>query len=287
MNGLPTQKTQIQYSFTALQNTFSLTGANIAAGNTGTAVLTGIPFTAYTVVLSETRSDTPYFNLAEGVVIIDAHTITATPGWNGTVSLPITAPANASTGNYPIAASGSGTVKSASITVAATTISLIFDAPPSDAVSGLFAEGDYIKLSGTVKGALSNVDIYFYITGPNLPENGVSLTGTPVVDGDPSTFTIFTYSIVLNLWEGGWITSGFEPGTYTIHANLQPYGYIESSTPKGKGYSSDISHDYVISDQSIHAKSDETNSSYFTQGDYLRYNISARGIPGTKERCVW
>lgn len=282
LNGLPTQKTQIQYSFTAVQSTFSLTGANIAAGNTGTAVLTGIPFTAYTVVLSETGSDTPYFNPAEGVVIVDPHTITATPGWNGTVSLPITVPANASAGNYPITASGSGTVKSASITVAATTISLIFDAPPSDAVSGLFAEGDYIKLSGTVKGALSNVDIYFYITGPNLPENGVSLTGTPVVDGDPSTFTIFTYSIVLNLWEGGWITSGFEPGTYTIHANLQPYGYIESSTPKGKGYSSDISHDYVISDQSIHAKSDETNSGYFTQGDYLRYNISARGSPGTK-----
>ncbi len=282
LNGLPTQKTQIQYSFTAVQSTFSLTGANIAAGNTGTAVLTGIPFTAYTVVLSETGSNTPYFNPAEGVVIIDAHTITATPGWNGTLSLPITVPANASAGNYPITASGSGTVKSASITVAATTISLIFDAPPSDAVSGLFAEGDYIKLSGTVKGALSNVDIYFYITGPNLPENGVSLTGTPVVDGDPSTFTIFTYSIVLNLWEGGWITSGFEPGTYTIHANLQPYGYRESSTPKGKGYSSDISHDYVISDQSIHAKSDETNSGYFTQGDYLRYNISARGSPGTK-----
>ncbi|NCU27472.1 hypothetical protein EOM86_12280, partial [Candidatus Nomurabacteria bacterium] len=178
LNGLPTQKTQIQYSFTAVQSTFSLTGANIAAGNTGTAVLTGIPFTAYSVVLSETGSDTPYFNPAEGVVIIDAHTITATPGWNGTLSLPITVPANASAGNYPITASGSGTVKSASITVAATTISLIFDAPPSDAVSGLFAEGDYIKLSGTVKGALSNVDIYFYITGTNLHENGVSLTAT-------------------------------------------------------------------------------------------------------------
>ncbi len=282
LNDLPTQKTHVQYSFTAVQSTFSLTGANITAGNTGTAVLTGIPFTAYTVVLSETGSDTPYFNPTEGVVIIDTHTITTTPRWNGTVSLPITVPANTPAGNYPITASGSGTVKSASITVAATAISLIFDAPPSDAVSSLFASGDYIALSGTVKGAQSNVDIYFYITGPNLPENGLSLTGTPVVDGDPSTFTIFTYSIVLNLWQGSWITSGFEPGTYTIHANLQPYGYVESRTPTGLGYSSDISNYYVISDQSIHAKSDETNSGYFAQGDYVRYNISAIGSPGTK-----
>ncbi|MEA5038000.1 hypothetical protein SDC9_17360 [bioreactor metagenome] len=282
LNSIPKDKTRIQYSFTAVQSTFDLTGARIAAGNTGTAVLTGVPFTAYTVALSTTGSDTPYFNPAEGVVLIDTHTVIATPGWNGTVPLPITVPANTPAGNYPITASGSGTVKSASITVNAAVISLVFDAPSSDAVSGLFAEGDFIKLAGTVKGAQSNVDIYFYITGPNLPQNGVSLTGTPVVDGDPSTFTIFTYSIVLNLWEGGWITSGFEPGTYTIHANLKPCGYLESSTPNGKGYSSDISHDYVISDQSIHAKSDETNSGYFAQGDYLRYNISARGSPGTK-----
>lgn len=282
LNSISTDKTRIQYSFTAVQSIFDLTGARIAAGSTNTAVLTGIPFTKYTVTLSTAGSDTPYFNPAEGVALINSHTAIVTPGWNGTTAIPITVPANASAGSYPLTASGSGAVKNASIIVAATHISLIFDPPSSDAVSGLFAEGDFIKLGGRVNGAQSDVDIYFYITGPNLPGNGASLTGTPVVDGDPSTFTIFSYSILLNLWEGGWITSGFEPGTYTIHANLQPYGYIESSTPNGKGYSSDISHDCVISDQSIHAKSDETNSGYFAQGDHLRYNISARGSPGTK-----
>lgn len=282
LNGIPTAKTQNRYAFTAVQSSFDLAGKNIPAGNTGNAVLTGVPFTPYTVVLSSTGINTPYFNPSDGVVIIDTHTVTATPGWNGTINLPITVPADTLPGTYPMTASGSGAVKSAAITVDETVLALIFDPPSSDVVAGLFASGDYIKLSGTVKGAQSDIPIYLYVTGPNLPENGASLTGTPVVDGDTSTFTVYAYSIMFNLWEGGWITSGFEPGTYTIHANLKPYGYIESSMPGGKGYASDISHDYVISDQSVHAKSDDSNSGYFAQGDFVRYNISARGSPGTK-----
>ena len=274
----------ITYPFTATLNvlSISLSKGSIARGSNGNVTLTGIPFTTYSLILPTAGTDTPYFSspAGRGIVIVNDHQLTITPDWNGNTSIRISVPANATTGSYSVTAVGTEGTKTATFQVTASTMSLIFNEPPEDVINGRFAEGDCILLEGTVSGADSDVPIYLYITGQNLPINGVSLTGTPIVDGDTSTFTETHYSPVLGKWLYYWLTSGFDPGTYTIHANLQPYGYLESSTPTGKGAATDLSWEYPISEQSIAAKYSEKNNGYFAQGDYLYSWWIARGSPG-------
>ena len=274
----------ITYPFTATQNilSLSLSKGNIARGSNGNVTLTGIPFTTYSLLLPTTGTDTPYFSspAGKGIVIVNDHQLTITPDWNGNTSIQISVPANAATGSYSVTAVGTEGTKTSTFRVTASTMSLIFNEPSEDVTNGCFAVGDSIQLKGTVSGADSDVPVYLYITGQNLPTNGASLTGITVVDGDTSTFTETTYSTVLGYWEYYWLTSGFEPGTYTIHANLQPYGDLESSTPTGKGTATDISWEYPISEQSIAAKYSEKNNGYFAQGDYLYSWWIARGSPG-------
>ena len=127
---------------------------------------------------------------------------------------------------------------------------------------------------------MQSIPVYLFITGRGLPENGVNLQGEPITDGTPSTFTIAYYNPLLAIWEYPWNDANkFDTGTYTIHANLEPYGFIQSSTPGTKAYQNHLSQEISLTDMSIHAKFSSANNGLFTQGDYLYSYWTARGTP--------
>lgn len=280
LNGL---NKKITREFQATDTQINIADATISAGESGSLKFTGIPFETFNIYFENTANNTPYFTSGEHITIIDKHTIAVTPMWNGNLSIPVIVPIEADAGRYPVTMTYSGIKYSANVIVdkASSMVGLIFDPAPQDATEGRFATGDAIKLRGTVTGAQANIPIYIYITGRGLPENGANLeTRQEVVDGDASTFTITSYSIILGHWEYFWSTGGYQPGTYTIHASLLPVGYKKSSDPSDEHHKS-VSHEYVISDQSISIKSNEDTSNYFTKGNSITYNISALGSPGT------
>lgn len=87
------------------------------------------------------------------------------------------------------------------------------------------AIGDPVPLAGYAPGA--DV-VYLFLTGPNLPANGVRLDdiAAPVTSGDPSSFT--RSSVDDSRWEYTWYTrtKGGTPdaGTYTVFIVTSPVG---------------------------------------------------------------
>ena len=156
--------------------------------------------------------------------------------------------------------------------------SIIFDMTYPDLIGGRFAVGDEIKISGALTPSLGSdgSPVYLYITGVNLPATGVNFDGDPVVDNVPSSFTSTVFSAGINVWTVDWNTTGFEPGTYTIHASLDPIGYHADNTIAGVVTKSQ---EITLSDKSIHVKFAEENSGRFTQGDVIYSYWSARGSP--------
>ena len=90
--------------------------------------------------------------------------------------------------------------------------------------TGVYAIGEEITLSGT---CTDSDTVYLFLTGPNLPTNGVRLSDTaaPVEDGNPVTFTRVdveaddTWSYK---WNTGDITRSLDAGGYTIYAVSEP-----------------------------------------------------------------
>ena len=156
--------------------------------------------------------------------------------------------------------------------------SIIFSMTYPDLIGGRFAVGDEIKVSGALTPSLGSdgSPVYLYITGVNLPASGVNFDGEPVVDGVASSFTSTIFSAGINMWTVDWDTNGFEPGTYTIHASLDPVGYQDDNTMAGVVTKSQ---EITLSDKSIHVKFAEENSGRFTQGDVIYSYWSARGSP--------
>ncbi len=85
--------------------------------------------------------------------------------------------------------------------------------------------GDQVPLAGVAPGADR---VYLFLTGPNLPANGVRLDdiSTPVISGDSSSFT--TSSVDNDRWEYTWYTrtkgGTLDAGTYTIFIVTTPVG---------------------------------------------------------------
>ena len=102
-------------------------------------------------------------------------------------------------------------------------------------VSGLTVYlGDTVELSG---GSTADY-VYLFITGPNLPSNGVSPDdiSSAVETGDPSSFT--RVSVSNNHWKYKWDTSSaggtLDYGNYLLYAVNSPSGRNDLS---GKEYS--------------------------------------------------
>jgi len=87
------------------------------------------------------------------------------------------------------------------------------------------AIGDPVPLAGVAPGADL---VYLFLTGPNLPVNGVRLDdiSAPVISGDPSSFT--WTSVDDYRWEYTWYTRTkggiLDAGTYTIFIVTTPVG---------------------------------------------------------------
>jgi hypothetical protein len=90
------------------------------------------------------------------------------------------------------------------------------------------ALGDRVPLEGFAPGA---DEVYLFLTGPNLPVNGVRIDdiSAPVVSGDPSSFT--RTSVDDYRWEYTWYTRTkggvLDAGTYTIFIVTKPVGRRE------------------------------------------------------------
>ena len=155
---------------------------------------------------------------------------------------------------------------------------IIFSMTSSDLLNGVFATGDEIRIYGAMEPSLASdgTTVYLYVTGVNLPASGVNLKGEPVVDNDPSTFTSTIFYAAANSWKFDWDTRGFEPGTYTIYASLEPLGYSDSRVMSGIETKSQ---NIYLSHPSIHVKFAEENDGLFTKGDYVYSYWSARGSP--------
>ncbi len=92
--------------------------------------------------------------------------------------------------------------------------------------------GDPLPLSGYAPGADA---VYLFLTGPNLPANGVKLDdiSVPVVTGNPSTFV----EVIVDgngYWEYTWYTrprgGTLDTGTYTISIVTTPVGRRDLSS---------------------------------------------------------
>ena len=83
--------------------------------------------------------------------------------------------------------------------------------------------GEDIPLRGTAPGSDF---IYLFLTGPNLPADGISLSdGTPVTTGVPSSFTrveVQTDGTWAYTWRTGSMGRILDRGTYAIYAVNEP-----------------------------------------------------------------
>lgn len=276
LNGLDKS---VSYSFTASSFSPSLSAELETEQNTYfDLTMTGVPYTRYNLTISGSSygDDAPRFESGDWDEMISDQEISVHTEWTGTKTFQLYVPESAPTNTYEITLTDAeGNSVKQLFTVISGSMSLVFKEPSDDIKSGLFAVGDLITPEGYIDGAIKPEDVYLYITGPNLPENGAKLDdmGAKVVDEDESSFTVTTYSVVLGKWSYEWDTTSFEPGTYTIYASLKPYGYLSSSYPGGPGTDSNgnvpPSHDYPISEPTLNVKFDDKNNGYFAEGDIL------------------
>ena len=189
-----------------------------------------------------------------------------------------------STGSFTLTVKNTGTDFTESVTLEISVRSsqdgesmqsISFQSPSADVTAGLFAAGDKILLKGDISPKPvgdTPVYVYLYITGVNLPSTGTSLTK------DGSAYTRVKFDTEKKYWEYYWDTSKFESGFYTIYASLdEPTGSPDQLLNGRRIHS----HDYTLSDKSIHVKFAEENGGVFTQGDYMYAFWSARGSPSS------
>jgi len=91
------------------------------------------------------------------------------------------------------------------------------------ASASAIVQGEDIPLGGTASGADT---VYLFMTGPNLPDQGIALAGgTPVTTGDPGSFTrvdVNTDGTWSYTWRTGSIGRILDDGTYTIYIVDRP-----------------------------------------------------------------
>jgi hypothetical protein len=100
---------------------------------------------------------------------------------------------------------------------------LVHPAASTGATPILTVQGEEIPLGGTATGSAI---VYLFLTGPNLPDGGISLVGgIPVATGDPASFTrveVLTGDTWAYRWRTGDLGRVLDPGTYVIYAAGEP-----------------------------------------------------------------
>lgn len=272
----------------------TLSKTSVERGDDLVLTVEGRPFMTYDISLPapSTGENYPLFEGGGWDEKVSDYHVRTHPGWDGTVKLNIHIPEDAPYTSYTVSATGPGTVQPVTTTfsVEQTTMTLIFDEPKKHE----YAIGDIIKLSGSLanikKSNSGLIPVYLYVTGPNLPENGVQLTNSSqeVEDGVPDSFTVTAYSPVMGIWEYYWDTSKFscDEGTYTVHANLQPIGECKSNYPGAPGsIDGEVppAWEYELSSPTLQAKFDKNTGATFARGDYLYSWWYVRGMSSSSE----
>jgi hypothetical protein len=105
-------------------------------------------------------------------------------------------------------------------------ISVLAFCEPCGAVTAVL--GDKVALRGAAPGADY---VYLFLTGPNLPANGVRLddVSRTVVSGNPSSFV--QVDVANDVWQYNWYTGKaggkLDAGAYTVFAVLRPKGRLD------------------------------------------------------------
>ena len=161
------------------------------------------------------------------------------------------------------------------------TTPLSYDEPKAEAAegavtitasgTGVYYLGEEITLSGT---NTASATTYLFMTGPNLPSNGVNLTRlAPVENGSPATFTIADVEAD-DTWSYKWNTADIfwplDAGNYTIYA---------VSEPRSKGYFSSAPFAVISVVLKAPTLSVWTSGLILTPGDDYRIGGVATGAP--------
>ncbi len=278
------------YSFTAslFSPALALSATEVAQGKYVDLTITGVPYTSYNISITGSgitptgSANAPRFESGAWDTKINEQMISIHTEWQGTKTVQIFVPEESIENVYTVTLTdATGIEVKKQFSVSSGELSVTFEEPNSELTSGTYAIGDQIPLKGDVPGATRPVPVYLYITGPNLPPNGAKLDSphTPVVDGDPATFTVTTYSVIMNEWTYSWKTEGLADGTYTVYASLKPYGYLSSRFPGDPGTDAKgnvpVSHDYPLSEPSLGVSM--SNNGIVSKGDVLYGRWLSRG----------
>ncbi|WP_292408312.1 MULTISPECIES: hypothetical protein [unclassified Methanoculleus] len=259
---------------------------------TTTLIITGTPYTHYTIVIDDTRDGKPEFPSSGTYDIYTSkHNVTVHPDWSGTVSVPLYIPVPSGEYNHTTSiyypkvyeTRNPSTSVTAKVVVEPGTTKHTLELYEIDpGLDEFFSLGDTIEIEGTLGApAKDTMPLYFYLVGPNLDTNGVKPSNPriAVVDGDVSTFDFITVSKDQSDFMYRWDTSqaaGLEPGTYTIFVTLDPVGYNQ------RALSETETKDYVkldLNDPSINVMFPNEAPGFFAQGDHIVSLWTARGSP--------
>jgi PGF-CTERM protein len=143
--------------------------------------------------------------------------------------------------------------------------------------TGTYYIGEEITLEGT---CTESDDVYLFLTGPNLPSNGVNLTEIgAVVDTDAATFTTEVVEVD-DTWSYKWNTGelrrSLDAGGYTIYA---------VSRPRDKEHLSYAQYDTISIQLRSGFISATSSGAVIAKGDDLKLTGTAQGDPD--EVHVW
>ena len=174
--------------------------ASLHTGNTVEITLTGRPYETYYLSISPNAgpkfSDGSY---SKQVVMNTA----------GKETFQIIVPDTAEQGTYTFSVrdtDGKVISKSVTLSLKSTLVTITLDEFSLDVLNGKFAVGDLMKITAHIIPAPDDLKqpLYGFVTGTNLPANGVNFDGNAVVDGKAETFTEIKYSILSDAWEYYW-----------------------------------------------------------------------------------
>ncbi|MDI3507286.1 MAG: hypothetical protein PWQ69_1266 [Methanomicrobiaceae archaeon] len=144
--------------------------------------------------------------------------------------------------------------------------------------TGTYYIGEEITLEGT---CTESDYVYLFLTGPNLPSNGVALTGNmlAVVNNNVASFTEEVVEAD-DTWSYKWNTAdllrSLDSGGYTIYA---------VSAPKDKDHLSDAQYDTISIQLRSGFISATSSGAVIAKGDDLKLTGTAQGDPN--EVHVW
>ncbi|WP_153015904.1 hypothetical protein [Methanofollis ethanolicus] len=263
----------------------------VNADQTTTLTITGKPYTYYTIVIEDTMDGKPELPATGNYdIYVSKYNATVHPDWSGTVRVPLYIPATGGDSShttrsyypkiYETRNPSTFTTVQVMVEPGGSTKEIVLDASKLSN-DEYYCLGDTIPVTGRLGAAAADeMDVYFYITGPNLDSNGVKPSNPQIgaIDGDNSTFESVHISKGQTEFEYRWNTgnTGLTDGTYTIFATVNPTGYASRALIETdvKDY-----REVDLNQPSINVMFPQEAPGFFAQGDHIVSLWTARGSP--------